>query len=123
MIIKRKKSVLHENKKCETCGIKNKDGECCLAYTNVKDDLLEYICLCCDRNYRKNFDEIISGERRFLQSHVNMEDIIDADYGHTKTVCKNFKTRNLGEYHDLYVQSKTVLVVHIFNNFRNVNMA
>ena len=56
-------------------------------------------------------------------SHVNMEDVIDADYGHTKTVWRNFKTRNLGEYHDLYVQSKTVLVVHIFNNFRNMYMA
>ena len=68
MIIKRNKSVLHENKKCETCVIKNKEGDCCLVYTNVKDDLLEYICLCCDRNYRKNFDEIITGKRRFLQS-------------------------------------------------------
>ena len=62
-------------------------------------------------------------EKEDFYSHVNMEDIIDADYGHTKTVCKNFKTRNLGEYHDLYVQSKTVLVVHTFNNFRNMYMA
>ena len=67
-------------------------------------------------------------EKEGFYSHVNMEYIIDADYEHTKTVCKNFKTKNLGEYHEylgeyLYVQSKTVLVVHIFNNFRNMYMA
>ena len=32
-------------KKCETCGIKYKDCNCCLEYINVKDDLLEYKCL------------------------------------------------------------------------------
>ena len=26
-------------------------------YTNVKDDLIEYKCLCCNRNYQKKFDE------------------------------------------------------------------
>ena len=29
----------HDNKKCKTCGIKYNDCECCLEYTNVKDDL------------------------------------------------------------------------------------
>ena len=28
------------NKKHETCGIKYKDCECCLEYTNFKDDLI-----------------------------------------------------------------------------------
>ena len=35
-----------------------------------------------------------------------MEDIADADYMHRKSVCKDFKIKNL-EYHDLYVQSDT----------------
>ena len=25
--------------------------------TNIKDDLIEYICLCCNKNYQKTFDE------------------------------------------------------------------
>ena len=25
--------------------------------TNIKDDLIEYNCLCCDKNYQKTFDE------------------------------------------------------------------
>ena len=44
-------------KKCETCGIKYKNCECCLEYTSVKDDLIEYKCLCCNMNYHKKFDE------------------------------------------------------------------
>ena len=43
----------HGNKNCETCLIKDKDCECCLQYTNVKDDLILYKCLCCNRNYQK----------------------------------------------------------------------
>ena len=44
-------------KKSEMCLIRDKDCECCLGYTNVKDVLILYKCLCCNRNYQKNFDE------------------------------------------------------------------
>ena len=44
----------HNNKKCETCGTKYKYffGE----YTNLKDELIEYKCLYCNKNYQQNFD-------------------------------------------------------------------
>ena len=42
----------HDYKKCETCGIKYKDYDCFLEYTNFKDDLVEYKCLCCNENYK-----------------------------------------------------------------------
>ena len=35
--------------------------------------------------------------------HLNMEDITAADYIHAKRVCKDFETKSVGEYHDLYV--------------------
>ena len=31
----------YDNKKCKTCGIKYKDREFCLEYTNIKHDLIE----------------------------------------------------------------------------------
>ena len=31
----------------------------------------------------------------------------DVDYTNGKRVCKEFEIKNLGEYHDLYVQSDT----------------
>ena len=49
-----------------------------------------------------------------------MEDITDTDYVHAKRVCKDFKIKNLGEYHDFYVQSDTLLLVNVFENFGNI---
>ena len=51
-----------------------------------------------------------------------MEDITHADYAHVKRVCKDFETKNLGEYHDLYVQSDTLLLADVFENFRSMGL-
>ena len=48
-----------------------------------------------------------------------MEDIADVDHRHAKRVFKNLNNKNLGDYHDLYVQSDTLLLADIFENFRN----
>ena len=48
-----------------------------------------------------------------------MENIEDIDCRHGNNVFKIFKLNNLGEYHDLYVQSDTLLLADIFENFRN----
>ena len=48
-----------------------------------------------------------------------MGDITDADYTHEKRVCKDFELF-LGEYHHLYVQNDTLLLVDVFENFRNM---
>ena len=48
-----------------------------------------------------------------------MEDITDADYVHAKKVCKGFEIKNLGEYHDLYIQSHALFLAGAFENFRN----
>ena len=36
-----------------------------------------------------------------------------------KTVSKNFEIKNLGEYHNLYVQSDTLLLADVFETFQN----
>ena len=48
-----------------------------------------------------------------------MENIDDIDYRHENNEFKRFKLTNLGEYHDLYVQSNTLLLADVFENFRN----
>ena len=45
---------------------------------------------------------------------VTMEDITDADGSHSKRICKDFETKNLGESHDLYFQSIKLLLVDLF---------
>ena len=49
-----------------------------------------------------------------------MKDIIDADYACRKRVCKDFEIKKLGEYHDLYVQSDTLLLADVFENLRKI---
>ena len=49
-----------------------------------------------------------------------MEDISDIDYRHANNVFKVFKLENLGNYHDLYVQSDTLLLADVCNNFRDM---
>ena len=48
-----------------------------------------------------------------------MEDNTDVDHRHAKRVFKSLNNKNLGDYHDLYVQSDTLLLADVFENFRN----
>ena len=49
-------------------------------------------------------------EKEDFYSHLNMEDITGSDYAHSKIVCKDFESKNLGKYHELYAQSDTLLL-------------
>ena len=49
-----------------------------------------------------NFNETSLPEKGDFYSHLNLEDITDADYKHEKRVWKDFKIKYLGKYHDLY---------------------
>ena len=44
-------------RKYETCRIEYKDCNCFLEYINFKNNLTEYNCLYCNKNYQKKFDE------------------------------------------------------------------
>ena len=54
-----------------------------------------------------------------LYSELNLENITDKDYEHVKKVWEAFEIKNLGEYHDLYVQCDTLLFADVFKNFRD----
>ena len=58
--------------------------------------------------------------KKINYSHLNMEDITDAGQTVAKKVCKDFDIKNLGEYHDLYVESDTLLLVDVFKLFRSM---
>ena len=51
---------------------------------------------------------------------LNLQDITDEDYKHAQKVWDTFKIKDLSEYHDFYVQMDTLLLVDVFENFRNV---
>ena len=64
------------------------------------------------------FNEKVFPSKESFYSSLTMEDISETDYAHAKNVFKKFNINNLGEYHDLYVRSDTLLLVNIFENFR-----
>ena len=68
----------------------------------------------------EKFKETSLSEKVNFYSHLTMEDITYADYVHAKGVCKDFGIKNLGESHDLYVQSNTLLLTDVFEIFRNM---
>ena len=68
------------------------------------------------------FDEKELPVKESFYSNLMMEDISDTDYKHANNVFKKFDIKNLGEYHDLYVRSDTLLLADVFENFRNACM-
>ena len=70
-------------------------------------------------NWEK-FDETSLLDKESFYSSLNMENIDDIDYRHGSNVFKKFKLQNLGEHYDLYVQSDTLLLADVFENFRNM---
>ena len=66
----------------------------------------------------ERFNETSLPNKESFYSNLNMENIEDIDYRHGNNVFKRFKLKNLGEYHDLYVQSDTLLLADVFENFR-----
>ena len=53
-------------------------------------------------------------------SNLNLKDISNKDYVHAQKLWDIFEINNLGEYHDLYVQSDTLLLADVYENFRNI---
>ena len=68
----------------------------------------------------ERFSEISLPSKEDFYSNLNMEDINDIDYRHANNVSKRFELENLGQYHDLHVQSDTLLLADVFENFRDM---
>ena len=64
-------------------------------------------------------DETPLPDKKGFYSKLDLEDITDKDYEHAQKVWKVFGIKNLGGYHDLYVQSDTLLLADVFENFRD----
>ena len=52
----------------------------------------------------ERIDEKSLPNKETFYSSFSMEDVIDVDYRHAKRVPRCFNKKNLGDYHDLYVQ-------------------
>ena len=68
------------------------------------------------------FNETSLPDKDAFYSNLNMEGITDVEHRHTKRVFKSFNNKNLGNDHDLYLQSDTLLLADVFENFRNMSI-
>ena len=66
----------------------------------------------------EKFDENTIPPKEAFYSELNLENITDKDYEHVKKVREVFEIKNLGEYHDIYVQCDTLLLADVLENFR-----
>ena len=70
-------------------------------------------------NSWNKFNEPVQLVEDHYYSELNQKGITKEDPKHVKKVCDTFKIKNLGEYHDLYVQFDTTLLVDVFESFRD----
>ena len=65
----------------------------------------------------ETFNENTLPNKKDFRSKLYLEDITDEVYIHAQKVFEELKLKNLGEYHDLYAQSDTLLLADVFENF------
>ena len=65
----------------------------------------------------ENFNETSLSSNKDFYSKLN-EGISDEDYAHAQKVLQEFCT-DVGDYHDLYVQTDTLLLADTFEKFRD----
>ena len=82
----------------------------------LRKDVYPYECL----DSWERFDETSLPDKEAFYSKLNLEDITDKDYEHAQKVWEVFGIKNVGKYHDLYVQSDTLFLADIFENFRDM---
>ena len=70
----------------------------------------------------ERFNETSLPRKESFYSNLNMEDIDDVDYRHGNNVINKSRLNNLGDYHDLYVESDTILLADMFENFRDMSL-
>ena len=126
-----KKQIVHT--RCKTCKKRSKQPMQSLKdkFPNTNkicnDDINEFLLLLSkgvypneymDRWERFNEEQLPSIEKFY--SLLNLKHITKDDYKHAQKVWNTFNIRNLGKYHDLYVQSDTLQLADVFEKFRNL---
>ena len=72
--------------------------------------------------YMDNWDKF-KGELPSIDkfsSKLNMSGISKEDYQHAKNIWDKFKLKNMGDYHDLYLEKDVILLANVFESFRKI---
>ena len=66
----------------------------------------------------ERFSETLLPPKNDFYSELTLEDITDKDYNHAQKVFEKYCT-DMGDYHNLYVQTDTLLLADVFEKFRD----
>ena len=66
----------------------------------------------------ERFNAPLLPDKKTFYRELTLEEITDKNYAHAQKVFEELGLKNLGHYHDLYVQSDTLLLADVFENFR-----
>ena len=67
----------------------------------------------------ERFDETSLPDKKDFYSELYLGDITNEDYTHAQKIFEELKLKNQGDYHYLHVQSDTLLLADVFENFIN----
>ena len=68
----------------------------------------------------KKLKEIQLPPKEAFYSRLNDEDISDENYAHAQELWITFEMKNLEDYHNLYNKVDVLLLVDVFEKFRNI---
>ena len=71
-------------------------------------------------NSWNRFNETKLPSKDKFYSNLCMSGVDDIEYDHARNVWREFGIRNMGEYHDLYLKTDTILLANVFESFRSV---
>ena len=89
--------------------------------SELQYDLLTRKCIY-PYEYMSSWDKFEETQLPLIEafySNLNMSNVSDKDYEHVQRVWKEFRIRNLGEYHDLYLKTDVILPANMFEAFRD----
>ena len=64
------------------------------------------------------FEETALPLKEAFYSELKREGISDDDYAHAQAVWQAFECKNLGDFHDKYLETDVLLLADVFENFR-----
>ena len=64
------------------------------------------------------FEETALPPKEAFYSELKREGISDEDYAHAQAVWQAFECKNLGDFHDKYLETDVLLLADVFENFR-----
>ena len=71
-------------------------------------------------NRIERFPEEKLPPKKEFYSKLNDCGVSDEEYARARKIWEEFKIKNLGEYHDLYLKSDVLLLTDVFEEFRNI---